>query len=210
MQNIALGIGCLVGAVALMTAIWVWYEKQSFGIGGSVLSAVGIILLGFSIWQSGEVTANKDGFSFKFTSLEEIADVASSIDKNTLSNKSQEKHKGLTLVCPATPAGLAFCTSLGEKLDFEMKKIRVQTKVESVRKIATLPVRLLTLGDEYIILPKSILKKTIVLEDNGEKGKFLNLTSGISASDIKKHGLLGGPNSDVRNISKSLNKIFKF
>jgi len=62
--------GLLLGSVAVISAAWVWVRHRVFGSGGSVLSVVGVILIGLSIWKNVEVRAGADGIEWKFEQLQ--------------------------------------------------------------------------------------------------------------------------------------------
>ena len=49
----------LVGGIVIASACFHWVRAQRFGIAGGVLSAVGLILVGMSVWASVEARAPK-------------------------------------------------------------------------------------------------------------------------------------------------------
>ena len=51
-------LACLVvGCLAILSACFHWVRTQRFGTAGAVLSAVGLILIGMSVWASVEARA---------------------------------------------------------------------------------------------------------------------------------------------------------
>src|SRR3954453_4114824 len=53
-------LACLVvGCLAILSACFHWVRTQRFGTAGAVLSAVGLILVGMSVWASVEARAPK-------------------------------------------------------------------------------------------------------------------------------------------------------
>jgi hypothetical protein len=211
MQTLVIISGILLGAISIGSATWIWHQKQVFGIGGCVLSAVGVMLIGLSIWKNLELSADKDGVKLKFDSLREVAEVAQAIDAKTLDKKSGNKHAGLTLVCPATAAGLAFCASLGQKLDLELIKIKETNSDDAIRKISSIPVKVVTLNEEFMIVPSSIIKTLTTTQiPSNEIAKIARETSGISVKQLKDHGILGGPNSETNKALQSIQKSLRF
>jgi hypothetical protein len=69
--QIVIYAGLVIGALALISTCIVWMRKQVMGLGGTVLSLVGVVLMGLSIWKNVEISVDKDGVEAKFRALEE-------------------------------------------------------------------------------------------------------------------------------------------
>lgn len=55
MKEWAYIIGIVIGGIAVLTACVVWYRKQTFGTGGTLLCIVGVVLIGMSVWGSVKI-----------------------------------------------------------------------------------------------------------------------------------------------------------
>lgn len=67
-------VGLIMGAVALGSACWVWLRKQTFGVGGGMLSLVGVILIGLSLWANVKVEVSAEGLKAEFERMERRLD----------------------------------------------------------------------------------------------------------------------------------------
>lgn len=66
-----LALGIALGTAMLSTVIFVYAKKQSFGLGGAVLTPFGVLLLGLSVWKTVDVSVSSDGgIQAKFEALE--------------------------------------------------------------------------------------------------------------------------------------------
>ena len=63
-------VGLIIGSAAVLTACFVWLRKQVFGTGGIVLSLVGVILIGLSIWSNVSIQFAEGRFSAEFNRLQ--------------------------------------------------------------------------------------------------------------------------------------------
>lgn len=83
MQNWAYIVGLVVGAVAIAAVCWVWVRKQTFGTGGTVLSIVGVILVGLSVWKTVEISYTNGSLMVRLQKLEErlgqVAEASSAV-----------------------------------------------------------------------------------------------------------------------------------
>ena len=98
---VTLAMGIALGAICLLAAVYNYIKHQSFGTGGIFLVVFGTILLGFSIWQSVEVTIDPDGgFTGKFKYKQDL--VAEGAERNIqfekLKKKLTEMHEDLDLL----------------------------------------------------------------------------------------------------------------
>lgn len=69
--------GLVMGSLALLSAVWVWYNKQQFGYGGTLLSFFGALLIGLSVFSKvqirfGDVEITIERLERQVTSLQEI------------------------------------------------------------------------------------------------------------------------------------------
>jgi hypothetical protein len=69
--NMAFIAGLILGSLAILSVCWVWLRKQVLGVGGGVLSFIGVLLVGLSLWSSASVEVSPDGFRAEFERLEQ-------------------------------------------------------------------------------------------------------------------------------------------
>ena len=69
---VAIGAGIIFGALAISSVSWVWFRRQIFAYGGSVLSVTGIVLIGLSIYKTVDVTAAPSGIGIKLAEVEKL------------------------------------------------------------------------------------------------------------------------------------------
>jgi Skp family chaperone for outer membrane proteins len=68
MTLIALILGLIIGTMMIFASVYVFLKYRIFSLGGSVLTVLGAVLLGMSIWQSIEVSVGPEGgFTAKFS-----------------------------------------------------------------------------------------------------------------------------------------------
>jgi hypothetical protein len=68
----AVVVGLLLSVAVILPAAFIWYRKQIFGYGGSVLVLSGLVLSGLSIWSNIEFSASPDkGVEVKLSELEQ-------------------------------------------------------------------------------------------------------------------------------------------
>lgn len=65
-RSIAFFAGIVIGSAAILAVAFVWIRKQTFGIGGSVLCSVGVVLLGLSVWTTMKIEISQQGISWEF------------------------------------------------------------------------------------------------------------------------------------------------
>lgn len=63
--------GIVIGSSAVLCACYVWMKKQVFGMGGSVLSLMGMALMGLSIWSGIHIKVSETGIEADFKRLAE-------------------------------------------------------------------------------------------------------------------------------------------
>ena len=54
---LAIVAGVLIGALSVCSSCYVWIKEAKFGLGGSALAGVGLVLIGLSIFSRVEFTA---------------------------------------------------------------------------------------------------------------------------------------------------------
>lgn len=83
MEDIVLGTGLVLGSLALLSVFFVWIRKQTFGTGGSILSVVGLILIGMSLWSNIRFRISAEGFEASLEAIEsrveQVADAGTDI-----------------------------------------------------------------------------------------------------------------------------------
>lgn len=65
-RSIAFFAGIIIGSIAILAVAFVWIRKQTFGVGGSVLCSVGVVLLGLSVWTTMKIEISQQGISWEF------------------------------------------------------------------------------------------------------------------------------------------------
>jgi|GEM_PF-4754458 len=84
---IALILGIVFGILMLCCLLFVYIKNKKFGLGGSVLTVFGVMLLGFSIWKTAEISVTLEGnIEAKFEALtkrvEDVREIANSTTAN--------------------------------------------------------------------------------------------------------------------------------
>ena len=79
----ALILGIVIGSLILCCLLFVYIEHKKFGLGGFVLTVFGVMLLGFSIWKTAEISVTLDAkIEAKFQALskrvEDVREIANS------------------------------------------------------------------------------------------------------------------------------------
>ena len=83
----ALILGIVFGSLMLCCLLFVYIKHTKFGLGSFVLTVFGVMLLGFSIWKTAEISVALDvKIEAKFQALtkrvEDVREIASSITAN--------------------------------------------------------------------------------------------------------------------------------
>ncbi len=96
--NLAFIAGVILGSLAIVSVCWVWLSKQMLGMGGGVLSFVGVLLVGLSLWSKASVEVSPDGIRAEFERLEnEVREVSVRSEKNSNDVKAvAERNKALS------------------------------------------------------------------------------------------------------------------
>jgi hypothetical protein len=63
-------VALVLGGLMLVTVCGVFAIHQTFGLGGSVLTASGVVLVGMSIWRKIDVSVSEKGFTAKLEKVE--------------------------------------------------------------------------------------------------------------------------------------------
>jgi hypothetical protein len=224
-QIIAVLTGIILGTVAIGVACWVWFEKQTFSTGGAILSTIGLVLIGLSIWQS--VHVKYGGTELNFEAFIHGVKAANSIDSASFDPTSKTDGY-ILLTCPASPTGLGVCTALAQFITQNEAKLFDVFSItdDEARKIISKPIRISTSKDlikdlANIVNPGSNTENTNFIRnpsqiwggsngvfnnpgaifgfDRGEGGK-LTVVPGVSIKELQNHGLLGGPNSVLNHL----------
>ena len=70
-QTAAFVVGIILGSGSVCSAAFVWIRNQAFGLGGSMLSLVGVTLVGLSIWSGVRINVSGEGLKAEFNRLSE-------------------------------------------------------------------------------------------------------------------------------------------
>ena len=74
---IALWAGIIFGSLLLGSVAFVYVRHREFGLGGSILTPFGVMLLGLSLWKSVDISVSADGgLKAEFRSIKETAETA--------------------------------------------------------------------------------------------------------------------------------------
>jgi hypothetical protein len=71
--NIALFTGIALGATLLIIVCMTYYHQKRFGLGGALLSFLGVVLLGLSIWSEVEFSFGRMKFHAMREHMDELA-----------------------------------------------------------------------------------------------------------------------------------------
>ncbi|MDO3379142.1 hypothetical protein [Geoalkalibacter halelectricus] len=69
--DLAFVVGLVLGTLAILSVCWVWIKRQILGTGGAMLSLVGVLLVGLSVWSSARFAISPEGFEAEFSRLEQ-------------------------------------------------------------------------------------------------------------------------------------------
>ena len=129
----ALILGLVFGSLMLCSLLFVYIKHKTFGLGGSVLTVFGVMLLGLSIWKTVEISITLEGeIEAKFEALEKrVEDVREIADSTT--TKVEEIDKAQNLVIREITNVRSSVTPEGE---IEVKFEALEKRVEDVREIA--------------------------------------------------------------------------
>lgn len=146
-RDAAFVLGLVLGTLAIVSACWVWLRRQTFGVGGGVLSMVGLVLVGLSVWSTAKVQVSPTGgLSAEFERLERQVD--------ELAERNAEVAEEVVKVAEAVDTTRSRFVDLTEALERrpgfrpgELESLRapvpepLTTDVEALREIAREPVR---------------------------------------------------------------------
>lgn len=81
MDNPTFIVALILGAFMLCATMWVYIRKQVFGLGGSVLTVFGAVLIGMPVWKTIDVSVGQDGVNAKFEQMQaQITEVKKDAD----------------------------------------------------------------------------------------------------------------------------------
>ena len=102
MEQLVFGIGVALGAGALLTVYYVWVKRQTFGIGGSLLSVTGIVLVGLPLWSSINLSVSATGLRAELERMqervEEVAEASAIVSETVvdLAEMQDSSHRQFT------------------------------------------------------------------------------------------------------------------
>lgn len=119
MDTVVYAVGLAMGSVMLGSVCYVWVRKQQLGIGGGFLSAMGVVLLGLSVWTGVSVEVTKGGIKADFDRLQErldevteanqiVSEQVQNIAQSTEANRSQFVQLTRVLEADVAPAAPVF------------------------------------------------------------------------------------------------------
>lgn len=77
-SNPAFTVALVLGSLMLACVCYVYVRHQVFGIGGSALSGLGVVLIGMSVWKTVDVAFDEKGVRAKLEQVETVAKRAES------------------------------------------------------------------------------------------------------------------------------------
>ena len=95
----ALILNLVFGSLMLCSLLFVYIKHRTFGLGGSVLTVFGVMLLGISIWKTVEISVTLEGeIEAKFEALEKrVEDVREIADSTTTKVEEIDKAQNLVI-----------------------------------------------------------------------------------------------------------------
>ncbi len=72
-NSLVIYTGVFIGSLMLLSVIWVWVSKQTFQLGGTLMSIFGTVLIGLSVFSSVTVKIGDD-LLVQFNALQEEVD----------------------------------------------------------------------------------------------------------------------------------------
>src|SRR5262245_11533691 len=77
-SNPAFVVALVLGSLMLACVCYVYVRHQTFGMGGSALSGLGVLLVGMSVWRTVDVSFDEKGVRAKLEQVETVAKRAES------------------------------------------------------------------------------------------------------------------------------------
>ena len=95
----ALILNLVFGSLMLCSLLFVYIKHRTFGLGYSVLTVFGVMLLGISIWKTVEISVTLEGeIEAKFEALEKrVEDVREIADSTTTKVEEIDKAQNLVI-----------------------------------------------------------------------------------------------------------------
>lgn len=114
MTNPAFVVALVLGAAMLGAVIWVYVTGGAFGLGGSVLTVCGVILVGMSVWRTIDVSVDERGFKAKFEQLEKKVSQVQQRSDSTVKEVTQLRQSFDTRVAQDRLRDLGFYKGLAD------------------------------------------------------------------------------------------------
>lgn len=71
LTQVALVVGMVFGALMIGSVCVVFVKRSSFGLGGGVLSVLGVLLIGMSVWSTARFEVSPEGLKVQVEQLQE-------------------------------------------------------------------------------------------------------------------------------------------
>lgn len=104
-QLVSFAFGLVLGSVLLLASVYNFVKHRSFGLGGSVLTVFGTMLVGLSLWSSFEVTVDQGKFSARYNISQELGQRAAEVNNQIveLRNRLDFQAQDIAALRQATP-----------------------------------------------------------------------------------------------------------
>ena len=79
-QIVSFVFGLLLGSILLLASVYNFVKHRAFGLGGSVLTVFGTMLVGLSLWSSFEVTVDQGKVSARYYLSQELGQRAAVVN----------------------------------------------------------------------------------------------------------------------------------
>lgn len=85
-SNPAFLVALILGTAMLASVCFVYVRNQSFGLGGVIMSGLGVVLVGMSVWKSIDISLSDKGVTAK---LEQVEAQAKRAEENASKAKAE-------------------------------------------------------------------------------------------------------------------------
>ena len=86
LEDLAILAGIVMGSLILLAVIAVYWRDQKFGYAGTVMSIMGITLIGLTVWRTVTIEITEDGIVAVFQSqIDELNAMVASVDSDVQS-----------------------------------------------------------------------------------------------------------------------------
>ena len=120
LQDVASVVGLVLGSCLILAVCVVWLRKQTFGMGGSVMSLAGVTLAGLTVWSNVKFQVGPDGgvtasFERRVEELEKnVMEVSTSVE--TVAAASAESSRDIATLADTVTANRQQMVALARDL----------------------------------------------------------------------------------------------